>query len=373
MNQDIPLVVLDRTYAGILKQYQGPKFIVSTPNPGFEETAIGLTDQKGSVDQGGSVAHLNFSLAHHMGCNPITFIGQDLSLTQNSHFEQVDAGGKIEVVDGNILWSVTDPNSHLTDQVSSMGPAQYVPGYFGNVVLTNIGLVSFITAFENMIKNTKNTIYNCTEGGVKLKGTKQCSLQKYLNKFCNTKINKSVINPLLSLANNADELIEKVIPLLKKDIKLFNNIIKNTKKGITFADEMLIEKDEEKLKNLMFLNEKYSNLAHNQCKKNPLIGVALYKMSRKIHTREIEVKGDIEHILKNEDDFKTRIERNKMILNEANNYAKEFKKLYNKTLKILQKYQETKDESLLTEKEKFKFNGELAEKYLAEGNWVFPY
>jgi hypothetical protein len=43
MDIDVPLVCLNRTYAPLIQQWQGPKFIVATPVPGFEHTAVGVS------------------------------------------------------------------------------------------------------------------------------------------------------------------------------------------------------------------------------------------------------------------------------------------------------------------------------------------
>ena len=75
-------------------------------------------------------------------------------------------------------------------------------------------------------------VINCTEGGAKIKGCEQISLKDTIDKYCTKDINKTKIIPLLSYADNGDELIEKVIPLLKDDIKNLDKIIIQSRRGL---------------------------------------------------------------------------------------------------------------------------------------------
>ncbi len=151
----VPLVTINRTYAPLIKAYQGPKFVAATPVPGFENMATGILTGKGSIEAGGSVAHLSFGLAKLLGCNPIIFIGQDLSLGETSHIALADAGGEVLIGEDNLIrWKVSDQRCHLSkkNQLHSMGQTVFVEGYYGKYVTTNAGLASFLTVFEDMTK-----------------------------------------------------------------------------------------------------------------------------------------------------------------------------------------------------------------------------
>jgi len=155
MDCNIPLVTINRTYAPLLKQWQGPKFIAATPVPGYEDMATGILTDKGFIEAGGSVAHLSFGLAQLLGCNPIAFLGQDLALSGGSHTPLADASGEVQVNEqGGIDWIVKDPRCSLTgkDKIYSMGQVHYVPGFYGKPVLTNMGLASFLTVFSGMVE-----------------------------------------------------------------------------------------------------------------------------------------------------------------------------------------------------------------------------
>jgi hypothetical protein len=154
MGCGIPLVTINRTYAPLIKAWKGPKFVAGTWVPGFEEMATGILTEKGFIDAGGSVAHMCFGLAKLLKCNPITFMAQDLALGETSHSKLADAGGDIYVNEqGQIAWKIKDQRCslHGKDAVG-MGPAVWVPGYWGPNVLTNLGLESFRYSFVSMVK-----------------------------------------------------------------------------------------------------------------------------------------------------------------------------------------------------------------------------
>jgi len=154
MDCGVPLVSLNRAYAPLLQAWKGPKFVAATPVPGFEEMATGILNDKGFIEAGGSVAHMCFGLAKLLGCNPISIIGQDLAYTTGeSHSPLADAGGDVYVNEqGQIAWKIKDQRCSLHDKDISMGPAITVDGYWGNPVQTNLGLASFLTTYEEMVK-----------------------------------------------------------------------------------------------------------------------------------------------------------------------------------------------------------------------------
>lgn len=430
MDSDIPLITINRTYAPLIKAYQGPKFIAATPVPSFEHTAAGILTDKGFVESGGSVAHLVFGIAQLLGCNPITMIGQDLALGETSHIPLADASGRVLMgEDGLIRWRVADQRCHLhgENQLHGMGQAIVVPGYYGGFVTTNAGLLSFKTVFENIVKrrskeNKNNITINSTEGGTKIKGAVQLSLKEVIQKYCQKPINKSVIKPLLAYAKDGDELIEKVIPLLKQDIDNLDEILINSRKGIAvskgiknlmnrsqytkllpknkaklfdklnkeavkeaqgnrlienqiFFGKVIAKLRKSRLKNIMVMSEKnflFSESAHIAALKNPLVNVHIYGASRQIQTRDLKVDATINNFLRNKKDAIIRIERNIIILKAAKTAAETLKKSYKKTLKLLKKYHKTKDDSLLISSKKEPIDLDDAEDYFEAGNWAHP-
>ena len=382
MDSGVPLVALNRTYAPLLKKWKGPKFIASSINPGLEDTIVGLLDDRGQVEQGGSVAHFAFGFGIHLGCNPLVMIGQDLALSDGlSHNPNADSAGKIYIEDGIIRWKVDDPRSNtLNKQEHSMGEAVFVPGYFNEPVLTNIGLASFITAFEDIIKRTakEKIIINATEGGARIHGTQQMSLKRVISEYTTGhSLDKSIIKDKSSLRQGYIGEITNALSIVEADIKLLDDIIVEADKGLE-SNKRLAQMAEKKLLkenffNELKINEKHSLAANELADKNPLVRLYIYNESRQIQSRQLKVKGKPGHLMKHKEDLKTRIHRNKLILAAAKKASEELLQSYKQTQTVLEKYIQTCDEKVLVDQEQYIPSLADAQKYFDQGNWARPY
>jgi len=388
MESDVSLVALNRTYAPLLMEYRGPKFIVVSPSPGFEDTVVNIMQNRGSLNQGGSVAHLCLSFAKHLGCNPIILTGQDLAYEKNySHIPLADSTGEIQRnEDGTLNWNVKDQRSNIYTKEKtkySMGMTYKVAGYYGEAVDTNAGLLCFITSFENMVKDFPKNIkvINATQGGAFIKGMKNKLLIDCFSDD-DSKIDKTIINPFLSLRPNYKKEIKEALIPIKKDIEILETIRKESKLGLDINKKikelvdkkkgMWTKKEKIYISKLLQKNYKHSNKAHEAAKKNSLISITIYDASRKIAGRELNVKNRLDHVLKYKSDLLTRLKSNYLILNSAMKGAVDLKKIHNKTLKILQKYLQTKDESIFIKPINYKINFDDVKKYFNSGNFAHP-
>lgn len=343
MNSDTPLVCLNRTYSEILKQYKGPKFIVSNSDSAVrgEDTISSMIHKKGQLEQGGSVAHTCFSLAMHMGCNPICLIGQDLALTDKSHTTQVDEGGKVEIKDKQLLWNVTDHRSHLHkgEHKYSMGALHVTPGFFGKFVKTNSGLLAFIHAFEAIFRNVKDRIIlNCTEGGARIKGSKQAILKDTLEKYAIKEKDKSLIQNKIKDNEVSIADAQNTIVLLNKELAKLHRVIKLANEGIKTAKQMESAKNEKRIGHLLKKNKKVSDEASLLSTMNPLLKIMIYWAEKKIHNTEHYIEpNDNVKLEYRKDDLKVRIKRNKLILKAVKIAAEGLIPLYNETRDKLKK------------------------------------
>ena len=370
MDSDVPLVALNRSYASILQEYHGPKIIVASETATDTKLNL-LINSKGSLDQGGSVSHMALAFANHLGCSPIAIIGQDLALTDSlSHYSGADASGNVTVENGQILWEVTDPSSHLKGTKHSMGPEHRVPGYFGGQVLTNIGLTAFISSFEAIAKGMQEKLFNCTEGGANIRGFKKTSLHTYLKTICLEPIYKAVLITPPDIKTHCDISIE----CLKEDILNIETMIDVSKKALETCDQLREHiKDKIGLKKILADNERLSKQAEDISKKNQLIAMSIFSESRQIQSSSLKVKGKVQHLLKDEADLLTRIERNEIILKSANKASKELLPLYQESLAVIKDYRsyDYNNELLIKHREKdFDFN--LIDDFYTKGNWSRP-
>ncbi|MHA2179821.1 MAG: 6-hydroxymethylpterin diphosphokinase MptE-like protein [Promethearchaeota archaeon] len=377
MDVDVPLVALNRSYDKILAEWKGHKFIVGAYVPGYEKLGIGVISEKGQLEQGGSVSHMAFALASHLECNPIILMGQDLAYEDDkSHIPLVDAGGKVKVDDDGILkWEITDKKSILKEKGGEyvMSDVKLVPGYYGGLVKTNVGLLSFITAFEAIFKNMKDVIViDATEGGAYIKGSKRMTLKTALRKYAKWKINKRKINKYLCFIPEHHKIIEETIPKLEDEVNILKRIIESVDKALEYNNLMNEHYGEKDLfRKYCKENEIYSNLAHELTKKMPLLTLSIYRESREISSRKLKVDGKLNHIEKNKKDFNIRLERNKLILNAAKDESKVLIGLYEDAIKKLKDYMNGKYN--LYEESKYKPSIEDADEFFKVDNWGRPY
>jgi len=271
-------------------------------------------------------------------------------------------------------------------------------------------------------------IINSTEGGARIKGALQIPFREAIAKYCQAPIDKSKLTPLLTLADDGDDLVKKVIPLLEQDIQNLKNIVENSRKGMAANRgitvlmkrtsklknrKSLITKDHEKLfdklskessleskgdfilANHLFyekllssllikgkllraliklskINFIFSEAAHISSAHNPLVNVAIYGASRSIQSRRLKVDETLAKFLKDRKIAETRMERNNLILSTAKKASESLLKSYEETLDLLKQYNETKDDSLLLPTQEEKINLDDAEEYFAVGNWAHP-
>lgn len=204
-------------------------------------------------------------------------------------------------------------------------------------------------------------------------------LKDAVAKHCKEDLDKSILTPLLSLADNGDDMIERTIPRLRRDIKNLNVIIKNSTKGLDTLDKL---EETIKIKNkkkrdgelirLFVENEKTSTAAQVAASKNMLVQLAIFGASKQIQSKSLKVQREAEHLLKNLNDLKIRTKRNGLILVAAKDASKSLKKSFKEALDILEKYVKTKNVNLLYPQLEEPIMLEDAEECFEAGNWAKP-
>ncbi|OEH86732.1 hypothetical protein BHU72_00190 [Desulfuribacillus stibiiarsenatis] len=165
--QDIPVIALSSADKEIFDSYPGLKLIAF--QTGFQPAEeYALNNNRKINDTGGSVATTALDVALMFGGNPIVFMGQDLAYTEGRTHTEGTWHRKVE-------------------DLSNMREVQ---GYYGEKVYTTKNLNIYLRWFEDKIlRNPNTTFINATEGGARIKGTIQMSLQDVIDKFI---INNSI-------------------------------------------------------------------------------------------------------------------------------------------------------------------------------------
>lgn len=209
----IPLVFDPIIHHGILEEYKGPKFVGLCNNLHFQWTSHFVEEEKGYLKIGPSVANIALDLLKKTGADPIIFVGQDLAYTSGfSH-----ARGTTHEV--KTIEDVKKENKLLE-----------VEGIDGGKVLTDRTLYTFLKWFETYIAEHPGTTFiNATEGGAKIPGTLNMTLEKAIREHCNDEINYPKMlseiqdNYHGSININMGEAVEKL-----RDIKAQMLMIKNS-------------------------------------------------------------------------------------------------------------------------------------------------
>lgn len=195
-----PLLFYERTNHSVIKNHKGDRIFYTS-----SKFIHDIMDNKMvQISDGGSVAITMVDFAIFAGCNPIIFIGQDLAFKEDKIYADVSEHK-----------SVNDGNSEYKLQKDI-----YVEGVNGDMVKTIDLFNLFRLNIEKLIvKNPEIEFINATEGGARIKGTKEMPFKDAVNKYAISKI-----EPIESAKIDLD-VYKKTINQLKKALKVSGNIM----------------------------------------------------------------------------------------------------------------------------------------------------
>ncbi|TKB74362.1 MAG: DUF115 domain-containing protein [Nitrospira sp.] len=183
IDSDISLVYHPGGYYESIRAFQGPRFTSSQVPNRIPAWLMQYVEDKGGLASGTTVAHMSFSLARHMGCNPIVLMGQDLAFPKN----QVHAGDLS-------LWKIDTSDMETIDDI------------FGEPVGSMTSFKHAIYHFEKAFAETEATIIDATEAGAKKQGARPMRLREVIDEYCN--IPAIDIKGLLREAGKTLELVQ---------------------------------------------------------------------------------------------------------------------------------------------------------------------
>lgn len=183
----VPLVTSVRAGWKLNKKHKGIKYFYNTG----EEFILDFLNENSlslyPLGTGGSVANTAFSFAVWIGCKDIIFVGQDLAYPDdNTHAsDSVVADVSLDDLHGNL----------------------YVDDIYGNKIKTSDDMNRYRRWFEKVIENKSDlNVYDATEGGAFIKGTKVITLQKIIEELC-------------TKARNVDDIFQDGTDLFDDDLK----------------------------------------------------------------------------------------------------------------------------------------------------------
>ena len=240
------------------------------------------------LEGSGSVATYALSFARFISSGPIALVGQDLAYTNDRSHDANNlhsSGISKEYIEQNGLFITTDVN--------------------GLDVYTDYAFLAMKESFESLVQQLDNreTIFNCTEGGLSIKNIKNNFLQQFLLEFATTSVehkvdeekNVTITNlDLLNQLKNELNNLELGIQLVKENLKL----LQSTQSSRVFKASILnkMEKNENEL---LVLTERLS------------ISIAMKKTLIKFMQAETMAYSDTEYMK-----YKKVYEKNKMLYTE---------------------------------------------------------
>lgn len=162
--ETIPLAMNSALNTKVVEKMSVGKLIFITSENPYYDGLFQLADRHMySLSGGGSVSTIAFALALAWGFRRLVLVGQDLALSAD----------KVHV--GNVGY----------DHGRLEGEQIPVEGYYGETVYTSQDYKQYLDWYNIVIENNPDMeVINATEGGARIRGAKNMSLQEVLDTFC---------------------------------------------------------------------------------------------------------------------------------------------------------------------------------------------
>lgn len=278
---DIPLAYSPTLYPEVLRNHKGLKIVFNDQS----ETSVKLWMEEltetdvGEVIGGPSVANYSLDFGLQLTSGPVCLIGQDLAFTNNMTHADGNKGQKLV-------------NSEIIQSDNTL----FVEGFFDKQVLTSFSLYSMKKNFESYIKKypeNSDRVFNCTEGGVRIKGIKQMSFADFCEEYSCRGTDHELKNVFLSVGKEIDITIQPWEGLLEK-IKEIHKKNKKIKKIVKEALDILNRKSDFQSINDIRIIKKLDNADKKlyPLLKEPFLFYLFKELVFKIENNFLEVGGE---------------------------------------------------------------------------------
>ncbi len=153
-------------------------YLTMSANCSIDDWMFEAFGERAEAPGGGSVATTALSLALRWGCDPVMFVGLDLSFPGGTYYvgTSVDGAARAEI-DGDGLMRVGGWSDGFRAMKAGGGPAAVeertieLPGWHGGTVPSSFMFSMFHRWFVGRLAgHTGATVFNCTEGGAFIGG-----------------------------------------------------------------------------------------------------------------------------------------------------------------------------------------------------------
>lgn len=157
----VVLAIEPMTHPDILEHFQGPKMVM-TFGGGLHGMVEKFREPTGTVVCWGSIATTAFDLARSCGCDPIVFVGLDLSFQDGRLYAR---GSYSDDIFYDKVHPYTSLEHETVDYIQTRG-IHRIAMSDGAVLFTDQNMNLYRAWFEDQFRQTKQAVINATEGGV---------------------------------------------------------------------------------------------------------------------------------------------------------------------------------------------------------------
>jgi len=167
------------------------RFLTLSANSAIDDWIFDGVGEDAVVPGGGSVATSAFSLALKWGCDPIVFVGLDLSFSGGAYYVATSSDGEARAeVDERGVMHVEGWSAGFRAMKAAGGPAAAreraieLPGWAGGSVPSSFMFSMFHRWFVEQLRAVSGvTVFNCTEGGAFIEGMDHRPLAEVVARF----------------------------------------------------------------------------------------------------------------------------------------------------------------------------------------------
>lgn len=157
----VVLAVEPMTHPDIIEQFRGPKMAM-TFGGGLQSLTEPFREPTGKVVCWGSIATTAFDLARSCGCDPIVFVGLDLSFQDGKLYAR---GSYSDDIFYDRVHPYTSLEHETVDYIQTRGTHRIAMSD-GSILFTDQNMHMYRAWFEDQFRQTAAKVINATEGGV---------------------------------------------------------------------------------------------------------------------------------------------------------------------------------------------------------------
>jgi hypothetical protein len=242
---NIPLVMEMSVHEEVVKHHQGPKAVLCSMSdfiPWLKE-AFGDEWKTLSLPTGGSVATTAFSVIEYLGCDPLIFVGQDLSYPNGQAYA---TGTKFESL-----------NVEEIRKTRNLIPLVDI---YGNQVLTTNDYLIYLKWFEEKLQSGKRTYINATEGGALRNGVTIMTLREAIDRYCTNELPIPEMIKKMSNRRVAEQVIRQGYRKMRQTVAQLKRLDRDLEASIKLLYNFLDALEKEDVNRVQELLEPISSL-----------------------------------------------------------------------------------------------------------------